>query len=48
MVSAERVIEYQTEIPQEAAWTAEEDPPPDSGWPREGRIAFTDYRTRYR
>ena len=46
MVSAERVLEYQTEVPQEAAWTKEGDPPAD--WLREGRIRFHDYQTRYR
>ncbi|KAL6466397.1 hypothetical protein MHYP_G00242010 [Metynnis hypsauchen] len=45
VVSVERVKEY-AEIPNEAAWIAEERPP--DGWPSEGRVRFEDYKVRYR
>ncbi|KAL7855415.1 hypothetical protein AOLI_G00190190 [Acnodon oligacanthus] len=45
IVSVERVKEY-AEIPNEAAWTAENRPA--DGWPSEGRVRFEDYKVRYR
>ena len=46
MVAVERVREYQSQLPQEAAWQLESDPGPD--WPHIGNITFDNLQMRYR
>uniref|UniRef100_A0A914V1R6 ABC-type glutathione-S-conjugate transporter n=2 Tax=Plectus sambesii TaxID=2011161 RepID=A0A914V1R6_9BILA len=47
IVSVERVKEY-TETPTEAEWMSPAGYGPPNGWPRQGRIKFENYSTRYR
>ena len=44
MVSVERIMEYQTGLPQEAAWITNEDPREE--WPSRGEIEFRNLQTR--
>jgi len=46
MVSVERVLEYQTDLPQEAAWKTKHEP--SSNWPNRGEVIFKSVETRYR
>lgn len=46
--SVERIVEYVNELPQEAAYTNEEDENVPENWPSEGRISFDDVCLRYR
>lgn len=45
MVSVERIKEYQTGLPQEAAWLTNEDPGEE--WPSQGVLNITSLETRY-
>ena len=46
IVAVERIKEY-CEAPTEAPWE-EPEARPGMDWPREGRISFQEYQTRYR
>ncbi|XP_025086070.1 multidrug resistance-associated protein 1-like isoform X1 [Pomacea canaliculata] len=46
IVAVERVKEY-TEVPTEAPWELPQKKP-DSSWPQEGRVEFSNYQVRYR
>ena len=46
VVSVERVKEY-SETPQEAPWYIDETKPPRT-WPPEGKVAFENFKVRYR
>ena len=47
MVSVERIMEYQSGLPQEAAWQLDNDPEPED-WPKEGKINLDNLQVRYR
>jgi ABC-type multidrug transport system fused ATPase/permease subunit len=47
MVSVERIMEYQSGLPQEAAWQLPADPPA-AEWPSEGALSLRALSTRYR
>ncbi|CAJ0932315.1 unnamed protein product, partial [Mesorhabditis belari] len=47
IVSVERVNEY-TKTPNEAPWRLDNNRGPPKGWPKEGRVEFDNYATRYR
>ena len=47
MVSVERIMEYQSGLPQEATWELPQDPPQEE-WPSEGTISLKGLSTRYR
>ena len=44
MVSVERIMEYQSGLPQEAAWISNDDPQEE--WPSRGEVEFRNLQTR--
>ena len=47
MVGVERIMEYQSGLPQEASWELPSDPPA-TAWPSKGAISLRQLSTRYR
>ena len=47
MVGVERIMEYQSGLPQEASWELPSDPPA-TAWRSEGAITLRQLSTRYR
>ena len=47
MVSVERIMEYQSGLPQEAAWELDGDPDAEN-WPKDGNICLENLEVRYR
>ena len=47
MVGVERIMEYQSGLPQEASWELSSDPPV-AEWPSDGAISLRQLSTRYR